>query len=72
MAGVISHMVCLDGSRMNYIIGIWFLYVAWCDFRNMLDPNRLTRRDVQIHSAILMVLALVLAYAFLFHGVSTP
>jgi len=57
---------------MNYIIGFWFLYVAWSDFRNMLDPNRLTRGAVQFQSGILMVLALFLAYLFLFHGVQQP
>lgn len=57
---------------MNYIIGFWFLYVAWSDFRNMLDPNRLTRRAVQFQSGILMVLALFIAYLFLFHGTPAP
>jgi len=57
---------------MNYLIGFWFLYVAWSDFRNMLDPNRLSRRAVQFQSGILMVFALVIAYAFIFHGTPAP
>jgi hypothetical protein len=56
---------------MNYIIGIWFLYVAWSDFRNMLDPNRLSRGAVRLQSGILMIFALLIAYLFLFHGVPT-
>ena len=65
-------MVRVDGSRMNYIIGIWFLYVAWSDFRNMLDPNRLSRGAVRIQSGVLMLLALFISYVFLFHGPPAP
>lgn len=67
----VPHMVRLDGGRMNYLIGFLFLYFAWGDFRNMLDPNRLSRRAVQFQSGTLMLFALFIAYAFIFHGAPT-
>lgn len=57
---------------MNYLIGFWFLYVAWSDFRNMLDPNRMSRKAVQFQSGMLMLFALFLAYVFIFHGLPSP
>jgi len=66
--GIVSHMVRLDGSRMNIFLGIMFLYFAFSYLQDAMNPNRLTRSRVQMMAGVLAIMSAFIGLVMLFGG----